>query len=426
MRGFIFAPLVGTLLLLSALLLVTHFSRSDAAEVNKVVSDAYHNRLVSLLEATRSDTAAIFRILVARTTQNYIVLTDYSNLKQSGDLDTSTFTSAADEGERMCVAFREAIKDSMCVDAASGLYQGMPKWMQMLKAGVPFEGVQMGPDVGPCFDRLSDFDEFATITSCRTYVRDLTFDCSGYASATLGCTDGAGCEDGSFYANLDVTRLYKIMPRMCARDGAGNSIRSGALSDRDFRLHINSRTFRYIELQAQLTGMLAFGVTTGGTGIKGDGSSKKGGFCIGSKCGGSALLPGYTYRASASSTQEASGPDMAKEASDMFLQQVLLPACAEIESMEPKIEVRVDMTGYGAWKRCSASGITKAEWRSTHGATSAKCGTASSGADIYCGYYDDASHDLSLEMEFVDKEPKYWTEAGTPNEYEFHIKLTPA
>jgi hypothetical protein len=418
MRGFIFAPLVGTLLLLSALLLVTHFSRSDAAEVNRIVSDAYHNRLVSLLEATRSDTAAIFRMLVARTTQNYIVLTDYVNLKQSGDLDTLSgvvpFTSAPDERERMCIDFRNTIKDSMCVDSASGVYQGMPRWMQMLKQSVPFEGVQMGPDVGPCFDRLSDFDAFAEIASCKTYMRDLTFDCAAYKIGTLSCTDGAGCEDGTFYANVDVERLYKIMPRMCARDGAGNSIRSGALSDRDFRLHITSRTFRYVDLQARLTEMLAFGVTSTSYGIKGGMlTSKKGGFCIGSGC---PHLTGYNYRKDGTGAAESTSPVAATYASEVFFDNVLKPACAKIESMEPKIKVEVDIGG--AWKQCSSSSM-KSQWAGgpPGKANSAMCPDSTK----WCGHYDL----LTLDMRFVDNEPRYWAEAGTSNKYEFHIKLTP-
>ncbi|NYZ75487.1 hypothetical protein H0O03_04480 [Candidatus Micrarchaeota archaeon] len=69
-RAFIAAPLIGTIVFLTAIVFVVNINKADTAEVKQIVSNAYHNRIVSLLELYRADLGALFRESMGRLFQN--------------------------------------------------------------------------------------------------------------------------------------------------------------------------------------------------------------------------------------------------------------------------------------------------------------------------------------------------------------------
>ena len=135
---------------------------------------------------------------------------------------------------------------------------------------------------------------------CRALIGEILFDCRNFAEnlaspnrccdrvseyapgntnagkcCTLGMTgngcDGQdhvipGCEDGTFYLNVNVLasdELFKSLPRVSAEDKAGNTVRSGALSDENFRVHIKYPFFKYYDAAFRAYGMVSYGVGNG-------------------------------------------------------------------------------------------------------------------------------------------------------------------
>ena len=71
-KAFIAAPLLGTIIFLAAILFVSYISQADKIEVTKIVSDAYHNRIVTILDNYRSDLKALFSVSIARSIESYL------------------------------------------------------------------------------------------------------------------------------------------------------------------------------------------------------------------------------------------------------------------------------------------------------------------------------------------------------------------
>jgi|GEM_PF-6973047 len=71
-KGFIAAPLLGTLIFLSAIVFVAHVTQVDKVETAAIVSETYHNRIVNILEDYRSDLGVIFSVNVVRAIQRYL------------------------------------------------------------------------------------------------------------------------------------------------------------------------------------------------------------------------------------------------------------------------------------------------------------------------------------------------------------------
>ncbi|OIO24930.1 hypothetical protein AUJ14_05325 [Candidatus Micrarchaeota archaeon CG1_02_55_22] len=132
---------------------------------------------------------------------------------------------------------------------------------------------------------------------CRALIGEILFDCrnfaenlaspnrccdliseyaAGNANAGKCCMPGMtdngcdgedhvvpGCEDGTFFLNVNVLAsdvLFKSLPRVSAEDNAGNTVRSGALSDENFQVHIKYPFFKYYDAAFRAYGMIGYGV----------------------------------------------------------------------------------------------------------------------------------------------------------------------
>ncbi len=72
LRGFISAPLLGTLVFLGAVLFVVHVTQMERAEVSGIVADIYHNRVTSMLEDYRYDMGSLFAVALSRAIERYL------------------------------------------------------------------------------------------------------------------------------------------------------------------------------------------------------------------------------------------------------------------------------------------------------------------------------------------------------------------
>ena len=72
MRGFIAAPLLGTIIFVSAILFVTHMTQMEKMQVASIVRDTYHNTIVSTLENYRSDLGSLFAVSVGKAIEKYL------------------------------------------------------------------------------------------------------------------------------------------------------------------------------------------------------------------------------------------------------------------------------------------------------------------------------------------------------------------
>ena len=72
-KAFISAPLIGTVIFLSAVVFVVNLQNIEAQASLRVANDAYHNRIASVLEQHRSDLASIFREGLSRTISYYLL-----------------------------------------------------------------------------------------------------------------------------------------------------------------------------------------------------------------------------------------------------------------------------------------------------------------------------------------------------------------
>jgi hypothetical protein len=71
-RGFIAAPLLGTLIFLAAVLFVVQITQVDRSEVARLTDQAYQERVATDLEDFRSDLGTLFSVSVARAVQDYL------------------------------------------------------------------------------------------------------------------------------------------------------------------------------------------------------------------------------------------------------------------------------------------------------------------------------------------------------------------
>ncbi|MFH0922965.1 MAG: hypothetical protein V1811_02810 [Candidatus Micrarchaeota archaeon] len=72
-KAFIAAPLLGTFIFLACIAFVVNLSNTEKLASSQAINDAYHNRLVSLLEVYRTDLASIFREGIIRTTEYFLL-----------------------------------------------------------------------------------------------------------------------------------------------------------------------------------------------------------------------------------------------------------------------------------------------------------------------------------------------------------------
>ncbi len=284
-RAFIAAPLIGTIIFLAAVLFTVNLTKLEAAQSARIVNDAYHNRIVSIMEIYRTDLGSVFRESVRRNIQNFILEPGWSTFSLSNQ-QSGAFVSYKDLRKQRCESMKTVSIDVVCSlsrkDPRHTFGYGIPAWIQVVlgpdNQGFVFEGITFRPAnlvQLKLFDPLIDgsaqstFEQGRYQAACRKLVQANLFDCDAFANnvGTYQCkdTDGKplpGCEQGTFYLKIDPRAeqdVYTAMPRIDGNDGFGNQVRSGAIGDDVIYLPINVRVFKYDDIALEFYKPLAYG-----------------------------------------------------------------------------------------------------------------------------------------------------------------------
>ncbi len=294
-RAFIAAPLMGTLIFLIAILTIINMSRAEASAVNEIVSETYHNRLVSTVEIYRSDMGSLFNIgiqrniehaLASQCWQNFVDIaterrggaaagstTPYHGTTISLDGNGDALVTEEEEKLYVCARTSDIINQIVCAKQTDYLY-GFPSWARILAEETSFEGITLEVANVDAFLQLINFVEGGSENLCNQLLRGAELDCREYAaSGNMRCcsefdsngncvTEIKGCEQGTqFYIRIAVQNeeVFGKFPRVLAKDEAGNRIRAGAITDTDFDAPINYPFFKYLDAAFEFNKYLAFG-----------------------------------------------------------------------------------------------------------------------------------------------------------------------
>ena len=181
-----------------------------------------------------------------------------------------------------CTQMTDLIKQVVCSTDTSHSY-GLPSWLNTTAERTSFEGVVFDKANEQAFKRMVDTTSFDTGGTCRTLIKDVLFDCRNFAVEgakttpsnpfrccksitkvpmldsisgftidlpSSDCTDVLpGCDSGNFFLSIDVqdASIFPNLPRLLSYDASGNTLRSNAISDRNYNAPINYPLFKYLD-----------------------------------------------------------------------------------------------------------------------------------------------------------------------------------
>ncbi len=292
-RAFIAAPLIGSIMFLVATVFVVGMVTAESQEVNRATVDAYHGKLVSMLELYRLDLYSLFVDGLRQNVEDFLANTDWVNLNGVGDavpyvrfqncqgMKSAIFEQITGSGSGG--AFLTCHGNPPVCDSQSFL-NGLPDLLKAMRNEnlqpsyeFHFEGVSFRPVI---FD--STYWNFTCSSPpsagglgkpsgrqlCQAMIPRAEFDCRNFAEnpsspfqccsvengnqaceAAGGTVLKEGCDNGGFLlaVNLKDPNVFRYMPRIDATDGAGNEIRSGALGEDALDLRIRYPIFKYLD-----------------------------------------------------------------------------------------------------------------------------------------------------------------------------------
>jgi len=297
--AFVAAPLIGTVIFLSSLLFVVNLSKYETSQVSYTVSDAYHNRIASLLEMYRSDMASVFSVGLSRAIEKFLLGQCWTSPPFGIVIDAKEWNSFSDASKCPDMTSQEECQRYQFCDQLTTLVQssvctinpnyGIKNWLSYMNDSITFEGISFEPANPEQFKGLTDPGTPYTLecsefqydncpnayctwdgTACtggsytvsgnevcsQSLISAKTFDCKAFGRNELKCLEDEngnelpGCKSGVFYVKVNVQNdaVYPSVPRVRASDGAGNVVRSGALSDQNFYVPVNLPLFRYYDM----------------------------------------------------------------------------------------------------------------------------------------------------------------------------------
>ena len=364
-KAFIAAPLLGTIIFLASILFVVNLSKAEAGDTALIASDAYHNRIVSILEIYRTDLGSQFRENLSRVIEDFLTSQCWDNLFQvrNADANNQPLNSMQDIRRARCEHVSEVIHQVICsfssqpdcgssdpqqpdynpnyadCMAASGGKYGLPAWMGSISTPFTFEGVSFelsNPDQFEVFTNSQDPDY---LESCQKLIGGSIFDCDAFAEGDFQCRDPdtdeivPGCEQGTFYVKVNVLDedIYPNLPRVLSDDQTGNQVRSGAVGDDNFYLPINYPLFKYYDYALGAFEYLAYGTNAepGDVGSKESGVAE--GFCAQNSDGD--CQKANDYNAKGFNAQDP----IDGEAKDAFYGYTFTTACSEYSTMQSNL-----------------------------------------------------------------------------------------
>ncbi|MFA5246262.1 MAG: hypothetical protein WC408_00040 [Candidatus Micrarchaeia archaeon] len=272
-RAFIAAPLLGTLIFLIAIIYAVNLSKDEASAISQIGDDAYHNRLVSMLDLYRSDLLAFFADGLRQNSEDFMANYAWADLN-----DISEFTSA--ERSAKCTSISDTFHEELTSSAYSSegtFLNGLSDLLREVRSENTFETLTFSPVKFDTFsssfgggDVVYNFhcgDEPGR-TLCKRLLPMPYFDCANYGSELKNpyqCKIGgnliSGCEEGNFYlgVNVDDADVFKALPRIQVTDTYGNSVRTSVLGTTSFPVPIRYPIFRYNDAAFRVFSIVQYG-----------------------------------------------------------------------------------------------------------------------------------------------------------------------
>lgn len=285
-KGFIAAPLIGSIIFITAILFTANLNRIETADTSRTVNDAYHNRITSLIEIYRTDLNSVFRETLRRNIEEFILRPGWLTFALTNKNDFNAYISYKETREKRCKAIKDVSLDMICsigrtsasTEATRNSFgHGIPAWITVVNQPFNFEGILFTP-ANEVQTRLLNPDPAdstalaAYSNACRKLVKESSFDCTRFADPGVNperyrCLDAngilvPGCEGGTFFVRIEPTndpQVYEALPRIVGDDGFGNTVRSGAIAEKTIFLPINIRVHKYDDIALEFYKGLAYG-----------------------------------------------------------------------------------------------------------------------------------------------------------------------
>ena len=436
-KAFVAAPLLGSIIFLTAILFTVNINKIEIGDTSRVVNDAYHNRVVSLLEIYRTDLASVFRETVSRTIQTQLLEPGWLNF----EIPLSPDDAAGGYEKVRKARCEDIVKKSLlpacplpeltqAIKGTDKYRYGIPQWMDVASKEFRFESISFSPsNLAQSKVFLPDVNNPEQVgnylNACNTLISKNVFDCEAFAKeGVYQCKDGAetipGCEQGTFLIRIKILDpgIFPLLPRITGDDGFGNIIRSGAIADKDFYLPINIRIFKYDDYALRLFKRLAYGSREGSFEREREGVVE--GICNGgaSQCpGGKGFGTGFSNAPAARLALIRSFKDGAFSAG---------VAALSLQSLRSDKKEQLDfvMNTLSSDANCKNNEACKPIDRLPNDLESyfpAPVETVGSSANaLKFAYYDNAR----LTIHLLDKHPVYRVKGSEPNDvaYLFNLK----
>ncbi len=478
-KAFIAAPLIGTIIFVTAIVFVVNINKSEGNAITQISQEAYHNRINSIVELYRADAGSLFREDVKKVVEQALTSQCW-NLFEMEVYNDPRNPSAREENLRRarfesCVGIRDTIQSVICAntgdasanectnqcsgetDTASCLRRcggatrtyGLQNWFNNINQEFEFEGMVLSPSNTENFQsffnpRMADgsSDLRMYIDNCRSLMRELTMDCGAFAGTSanptpvLQCCDTAtgfdetcpsdkiipGCGDGIFYVKVFPSEqgIFENLPRIQAKDEAGNYLKAGALADADeILLPISFPLLKYLDVGYNAYSGLAYGRTIGSD--DGNAEGVLDGVCNAPASVCSALDPSMPSSSDLGNTDFNAAE---RSAADNFYQNTFLPA---FENLPEEFEIAVLTTSEEVAGTCKKEGGFTCDEGAENGVKSSLLSAISyysqpSGASTI--NYPYFANRLNLKFKIIDKNPSFKVKQDADNEFCTTAKLS--
>ena len=481
-RGFISAPLIGSVIFLAAVIFIVNLQNVEASASLRIANDAYHNRVSSVLEEYRSDLASIFREGLSRTISFYLLKPGWSEFTWSNNPNQQYYAYDEDVGaasslqidangngklelkelkKAKCESVKRITSDIMCSLSTSSdatYAYGLPQWMKHFENALAFEGIRFEtsnvdqmkvfyPQPDPATGSFDPDSVDDYVEACRALLKGSVFDCGNFADALETASDPQkfkcrdpdtgqeidGCEAGTFYVKVSVDNAIvdPSLPRVGAEDQGGNLVRSSGISDKDFYLPINLRIFKYYDETFKVYARLSYGASEANRDEQQSEGVEQG------HCGGNDCLNTDEYN---DQGYALSGVDLTNEndvklaVSNRFYNQVLIPACNKINS--PVVPVNSNFVLKACPTTGDCDGLPEAGLDCNDATVETiiqqpevkTCPTSSPGLNLnQCALYGGgtlgAQNTWGLNFKLIDNNPAYNIDPAEPVVFNWGVSL---
>ncbi len=473
MRAFIAAPLIGTIIFVTAIVFVVNISKAEGNAVTQISQEAYHNRINSIVELYRADAGSLFREDVKKVVEQALTSQCWSlfdlevkNLPTDGQAEREQKLREA--RYESCQSIKRTVQSVICSNTGESVgtqcantcasapdyadclarcggprTYGLQNWFNNINQEFHFEGMTLSPSNVENFQNFfnprsgtGQLDLRQYIDNCRSLMRELTMDCAAFAGTNtqppqLQCcrVDTAfgaacpsdqvipGCDSGIFYVRVVPSQagIFESLPRIQAKDDAGNYLRAGALAEtEEILLPITFPLLKYLDASYNAYSRLAYGPNIGAN--DNDQEGVLDGICRAPTelCSDQARLgTAFTYP-STGGPAYSSFADAQQGRADVFFENVFLPA---FDSLPQELEVGVLDTSENLVGRCSQeTGSFQCE---PDAETNVK-NTIAALPDVLTGgpaeFYPFLS-DVRFKFKLIDTDSSFRVKKDEPNEF---------